>query len=176
MWRLAPLALLSLAARAQPVLFAVAAPCAVSDAAQVWRVAFVARGGGSGADAATATLALASDARATLALRDCDAFDGAQLLVGGGGCAALAAAPDAGGNATQPAELELGGARGWCAGVVGGPGVGAWPCAAPGARAAAGRAWAARDAGGGRVRLELADGAPPRARRCLAAREWAAGE
>ena len=125
----------------------------------------------------TASLSLADGS--LLALRDCDAYFGAQFLVGAGAghCDQIIFTNT---TDTEPGSIptiKLSWPQGndkkkWCAGINndigGGPGVGAWACNEPGT------GWTANTVFDNIFALELQEGDQPntRQRRCLSAGEW----
>ena len=162
------------------------ADCDDGDANQVWRLLDM---GGSN------QLSLADGS--ILALRDCDAFPGAQLFVGAGPghCEQMAFSNNTSDSnksvlaSTSTINIALSWPRGWCIGIGregGGPGVGVWPCDEPGqdwtTRAISiktSRGLSGPTAGNSALpqptfAFELQEPLSPLPRRCLAARTWGA--
>ncbi len=139
---------------------------------QVWAIA---TGTMTGTTELTTSLSLVADG-SLLALRDCDAYSGAQFLVGAGKghCdniifSNITNDPQTG---SVTSTIKLSWPENWCAGISvgGGPGVGVYNCN----EATANTKWTARIYFGDSFTLELQEYPPndPRQRRCLSAREW----
>ena len=158
---------------ASPVLFASVAECDLGDSTQAWVSSLVVT---QHERSERRVLSLADGA--CLALRDSDAFPGAQILIAGNrswSCSSRSFVSGlSGGDAPQ--AITFVDHSGWCVGLPGegcGPGVGAWPCDD---NSRQGRAWIRRSlstAAGtdGPFSLELLE-TRPLPRRCLAVRMW----